>query len=178
MLSKKRIAAIDNLGELSDGQILLQTVWECLDAYEELQAELSDAKNDATVATAVANNKFVTHCGDCGSELSHLATIDDKPGWLNIAVETCEYCNEANLAKLQSVVAKLPKTVDGVPVFIGMDVWLHDDKKRGPRQCLVTDATLQGRVYLTFHGFHDDPRDIETEVYSTRETAAKAGGEA
>ena len=187
MLTEQRIAGLRGLQAGKDAPIdwpvyLQRVLTEVLDAYGELQAELTDAKKDATVATAVANNKFVTHCGDCGSELTHLATIADKSGWLNIAVETCEFCNEANLAKLQAVVDKLQKLADGEPAYEGRVVFSIEQDGSIYERELVWWGT--GRAELVMHGGFRFPSGIwcdcwhkPEDCYST-EAAAKAGGEA
>lgn len=69
---------------------------------------------------------------------------------------------------LQAIVDKLPKTADGVPLHMGMDVWLIDGAI--PRCSMVADATLAGVAYLLFHGAMDGPHDIQ-ELYSTQEAA-------
>jgi len=68
--------------------------------------------------------------------------------------------------RLQAIVAKLPKTADGVPIVPGMKVW-HMNQ---------FGEIAEAEVEIRFYG---DPLDIVTEqrCYSTRQKAEQAGEE-
>jgi len=74
---------------------------------------------------------------------------------------------EAEIEKLQAIVARLPKTADGVPVVPGMDVWFTSPS---PHCALVYQIRMDGEIATNFHGSLYKTVQA-TEVYSTRKAA-------
>ena len=77
---------------------------------------------------------------------------------------------KAEVNQLRSIVDKLPKTVDGVPVVPGMSLWLPGYKWSGEANCItVNDAA-------DWPGASAENSCRIEQCYSTREVA-EAGGE-
>ena len=81
--------------------------------------------------------------------------IDDLENELAEMDEMDEMADEIEerddrLEELEYIVSYLQKTVDGEPVYPGMDLWTTGDN--GVRQVLVTSVNTSGFVDVTFHG--------------------------
>ncbi len=77
---------------------------------------------------------------------------------------------EAEVERMQAIVAKFPKTADGVPVVLGMKVWTLGTL---PHYVTVTTVELDGYIEVRIHG-HTYRRATSTDCYSTREAALAA----
>ena len=74
----------------------------------------------------------------------------------------------------RDIIAKLPKTADGVPVMPGDDVWVGPSS---PHCCFVNGIMPGDVVRLDFHGHSYATVVGKKDTYSTREAAEAAGGE-
>ena len=95
------------------------------------------------------------------------------------------HCEEACLAErraldrveqLEAIVAKLPKTADGVPIVPGMFLYELKDGKAVAMEsmpCCGFDIAANGRVHLFFQVRKDMERDL-IGIYSTEAAALAA----
>ncbi len=125
------------------------------------------------------------------SAIKHAAWLvrcdDDVPA--DVVEVRCDAANTIKrqwdeIERLQAIVAKLPKTADGVPVVPGVDAvfWAGGDK----RNCLVPLQASNCHYVLGPEGYvrhsikkhHSDEKVSIRKCYSTREAAeaAKEGG--
>lgn len=80
----------------------------------------------------------------------------------------------AEIKRLQAIVAKLPKTADGVPVVPGIDVWVTHQERHEPYKCTVFavgNTALKVEVSET----HKRTWVWQSACYSTREAAEEEG---
>ena len=101
------------------------------------------------------------HCDEC-------LLLPDEAG-------LCDGCenNYREIARLQAIVDRLPKTADGVPVMPGDDVWVGPSS---PHCCFVNGIMPGDVVRLDFHGHSYATVVGKKDTYSTREAAEAAGG--
>lgn len=102
-------------------------------------------------------------------------------------IRAVSHCEEACLAErralarveeLEAIVAKLPKTADGVPIVPGMFLYELKDGKAVAMEsmpCCGFDIAANGRVHLFFQVRKDMERDL-IGIYSTEAAALAAKG--
>lgn len=83
-----------------------------------------------------------------------------------ILLQAYAHAMEHRADRLQAIVDTLPNTADGVPVGLGMDVWMFDHANDGAIQCLVIRVT-QLVAGLTFHGTDIGSRTTD-KLYASR----------
>lgn len=83
----------------------------------------------------------------------------------------------ARIAELEAVIEKLPKTADGKPIWVGMEVWLRP--MDGSCPALVVDQMMPGLLYLddgTSGGLSADPRQIYSNCAAAKQAAKQGAG--
>lgn len=90
---------------------------------------------------------------------------------------TMQELTESNtrIAELEAIVAKLPKTADGAPVTIGMNVWLPRYGRDVAAVSLRVDEILVDGNIVTHNSL--GRVGIPTPYYSTRAAAEAAEGQ-
>lgn len=89
--------------------------------------------------------------------------VKDHDGWLAYAAGRA--AGDAEVARLQAIVSRLPLTADGVPVEPGAKVWTPGGAEW---EVYCADRACEPRSY------DNDPSMKISECYSTREAAALA----
>ena len=84
---------------------------------------------------------LVTTCDRCGAQSGAFADYDKQP---------CRGCLERELEQHRAIVAKLPKTADGVPVVPGMMVWTFRGHIPGLATGDVCGPSVIGSVYGSY----------------------------
>lgn len=124
-------------------------------------------------------------CEECGSQMQDMGGHDIE----GREILECGYCDLNDKFKFQqTIISKLPKTADGVPVVPGMDVYAyHDDSEYfGDDTILCGDVNhiTSGLGFKEYKGtvtisVGSDYECGNMECYSTRASAeaAKGGGE-
>ena len=105
---------------------------------------------------------------DLATVLRSIDASDPVPLTLRLAVAD-------EIERLRAIVAKLPKTADGVPVVPGMDVWFHFYKNNQPGSATVRSVIARTSVTLCeLNGALDREPN---ELFSTQAAANAAGSE-
>ena len=103
---------------------------------------------------------------DCGGTFAHTA------GQVTAYAEAME----EGLAEAEAVIAKLPKTADGVVVVPGMEVWVHGE---GDLEgvCVPQQVHPSATWLMQVERFEGSGMLYFSRMYSTREAAQAAKGD-
>ena len=108
-------------------------------------------------------------CPDCGV---HPVENTAGGGTITTHLPNDRICLKNQLARLQAIVDKLPKTAEGVPIIPMMRVWVNEAWEDEPRKVIAHAISTYGGPVIEFQ--ESGTITYPGPVYSTRKAAAEA----